>query len=673
MTTTRARPIHRLLAVICPVLVAVFGAAGAMGQGAFGDRPFGRPGGEGRPARPPGQEVVASVKTDRREVRPGDTLTVAVILDHAEHWHTWPSAAQDVLEPALAEFALRTDVGFSGDAPAWVGAVGPVQWPEPSLAPVANPAGGDPVQAMTYQGRAIAYLPVVVSSDASPGEAVLPVRVFYQACNDVMCLAPRTVTLEAPVTIVQAGAEIPPAPADGDFAGFDPSVYARMQEGVIVQPAGGAAGRRTFFGVPAPTGEGLVGVVVLALLGMLGGFILNLTPCVLPVIPIKVLTISQHAKTPGRALALGLWMSAGVVAFWTGIGLPMAFFSAATDPSRLFGLWWFTLGIGLLIGAMGVGILGVFQIKLPDKLYMVNPKADSPGGSFLFGVMTAVLGLPCFGFVAGALLAGAATLPPATVMVIFASLGVGMAAPYLVLSARPSLVDRLPKTGPASELVKQVMGLLMLAAAAFFVGAAFLAIVSERPALAQSLPWWAKVAHWWVVGGLVVAAAGWLLYRTVRITPRLGRRVVFGVVALALAALAVAWTAEVTRKAFHDFWQPFDEPALVAALESGDVVVLDFTAEWCLNCKALKAAVLDREPVRSALREAGVTPLVADLTSTQAPGWEKLTELGQTGIPLLVVYGPGLDEPWQSNAYTSEQVLSAIERARGATPTAEAR
>ena len=95
--------------------------------------------------------------------------------------------------------------------------------------------------------------------------------------------------------------------------------------------------------------------------------------------------------------------------------------------------------------------------------------------------MTAVLGLPCFGFVAGALYAGAATLPPIVTLLIFGSIGIGMGAPYLVLAAFPKLVDRIPRTGPASELVKQVMGLMLIAAAAYFIGSGLIGLVAGNP------------------------------------------------------------------------------------------------------------------------------------------------------------------------------------------------
>src|SRR5690606_12559047 len=279
---------------------------------------------------------------------------------------------------------------------------------------------------------------------------------------------------------------------------------------------------------------GRFGLVVIALLSALGGFVLNLTPCVLPVIPIKIMSIMQHANKPGKNLALGLWMAVGVVMFWVALGLPVAFIAGVTDPSRIFGIRWFTVGIGVLIAVMGIGIMGMFTIQLPQSLYMVNPKADTAGGSFLLGVMTGVLGLPCFGFVAGALLAGAATLPAWMVIAIFGGIGVGMAAPYLVLAMKPALIERIPRTGPASELVKQVVALLLLAAAAYFVGSGLIGLVSERP-------WMGRMLHWWAVAIFAVAAGLWLMVRTFQISGKPAPRVVFTVLAVGLGCLAALY------------------------------------------------------------------------------------------------------------------------------------
>jgi len=611
----------------------------------------------------PAEKATVRVELSRSAVRPGDQLTAAVVMEFAEGWHAWPSATQDVLPEGFG-FAIRTTVEVV-ERPAWVEAVGAVQWPEPHPAPVADLSGSGTVEVPTYSGTAVAYVPVLVSGDAGAGETELVFEVGYQVCDDTTCLAPETKTVRASVTVdpeAEAGA------ASALFAGFDASVYADLSEGTATAAAAresGGGGSRSFFGLAMPKAEGLGGVALTAVLAAIGGFILNLTPCVLPVIPIKIMAISQHAGTPGKSLALGIWMCLGVVAFWVGIGLPVALFAGFTDPSRVFGIWWVTLGIGLIIAAMGVGIMGLFTINLPQSVYKVNPKADTAWGSFVFGVMAAVLGLPCFGFVAGALLAGSATMPPAVIMTIFTALGVGMALPYLVLSAKPKLVDSIPRTGPASELVKQVMGLLLLAAAAYFVGSGGLAWVSERPDLALGLPWWGKVAHWWVVGLFAAASGVWLAWRTFAITKSGAKRAVFAAAAVLLAGTSGLYAADVTAKARSDFWAPFSDEELAAALASDRVVVIDFTAEWCLNCKALKAAVLTREPVKGELLSAGVVPMVADLTSSKAPGCEKLRSIGQTGIPTLAVYGPGLGEPWIANGYTSDQVMRAIERARG--------
>ncbi|MCZ6835652.1 MAG: thioredoxin family protein, partial [Planctomycetota bacterium] len=435
----------------------------------------------------------------------------------------------------------------------------------------------------------------------------------------------------------------------------------------------GAETKIKFFGWTLPDFQGPFGTVILAFLSIIGGFILNLTPCVLPVIPIKIMTISQHADKPGQCLKLGIWMALGVVAFWLAIGLPVAFITSVTDPSRIFGIWWITLGIGLIIGVMGFGIMGLFMMQLPQSVYMINPKADTPFGSFMFGIMTAVLGLPCFGFIAGALLAGAATLPSLTVIIVFTSIGIGMAAPYLVLAAKPSLVDKIPRTGPASELVKQVMGLLLLASAAYFIGSGLIGLLTDKPYLGKQL-------HWWAVAGLTTASGLWLIMRTFQITSKPLPRITFTIIGLILSFITLWVATGFTSKAKETWtvqqaalqsdagystkiWNNYTPAALAQAREDGKIVVLDFTAEWCLICKSLKATVLNPDPVKSVLAGDTIVSFTVDLTSNKAPGWDLLRDLGKTGIPMLAVFPQNGSDPWLSNAYTTDLVMQALENA----------
>lgn len=604
--------------------------------------------------------VVVSAEISVQSVRPGDQAVIAVVFEFAENYHAWPNVP--VIPDALGDFpAIPTSVDLA-DTPGVE--YGRTVWPKPK--PVEVAFLGDPVDLLVFGETTIVFFPVRIAADAEPGERSIDLEIGYQACDDSTCLAPEFVTQTVTFTVGDTSALI----ESDTFAGFDPSVFADPDawgEGAL-ESIGSDAPKSKFLGLIELPGPGtLGGVLGLAFFAAIGGFVLNLTPCVLPVIPIKVMTISQHAgESRARALMLGLWMAIGVIAFWLGIGVPVAFIAQVTDPSMIFGIWWVTLGIGLVILVMGVGIMGLFQIKLPQAVYMVNPKVDSPQGSFMFGVMTAVLGLPCFGFVAGALLAGAATMPPAVVMVIFGAMGAGMALPYLVLAAFPGLVKKLPRTGPASELVKQVMGLLMVAAAAYFIGAGVLALISGM-GLGHKLPWWGKAVHWWAIAIAMTAAGGLLAFQTIRITKKVGPRVSFSVLAL-LFILVGGWAAlDRTTHLKHNFWIDYDSELLAESLAEGNIVVLDFTAEWCLNCKALEAAILSKDPVRAQLISSGVVPLVADLTNLSAPGWNTLRELDQIGIPFLAVFSPegGPDRPvWVGNSYTSEQVMDAIALAR---------
>jgi LPXTG-motif cell wall-anchored protein len=324
--------------------------------------------------------------------------------------------------------------------------------------------------------------------------------------------------------------------------------------------------------------------------------------------------------------------------------------------------------------------MGLFMINLPQSVYAINPRVDNAHGSFLFGILTAVLGLPCFGFVAGGLLAGTATLPAATIMLVFIGIGVGMAAPYLVLSAKPNLLKFLPKTGPASNLVKQVMGLLLLAAAAYFVAAGIRGLVHEKPYMAESMAWWA-------VTFFVAVAGFWLTVRILQIAKANWPKVVMPLLALAAVVGFTVFTYGQVTTAKQDYertlaakgvgdgladdaivggaWLAYTQARLDKALASGKVVVVDFTADWCINCKFLKRTVLDRDPVRKRITGDNHVLLEVDNTSSSAPGWKYLADLGQTGVPTLAIYGPAVNKPIILNAYTPATVIDALDRAAG--------
>lgn len=650
-----------LLLLACP----------AAAQPGFGDTFGEQPGVVSAPGENDSPPVEFSIATSVDAIAPGTDAVIAVILDHKQHWHT--NLNEPVVPEEMGDFyPFPTTL----DLPEIDGITyGPIQWPDPVSVPVDFSFTGTPIQYLVYGDQAIIYIPISVAPDTAPAELPLEITIRYQACDDQICLMPDKATVATTLQITPDAPAI--APLAGIFANYDPAkATTETPPATTTQPTPAPAG--TFFGITLP-GGGIAGLLILALLGAAGGFVLNLTPCVLPVIPIKIMTLSQHAgEHRAKAAMLGFWMALGVVAFWAALAIPVLTLQNFTDPSRIFGIWWLTTGIGLLIALMSLGLMGMFQINLPQKVYMVNPKADTAWGSFVFGIMTAILGLPCFGFVAGALVPAAITQGTAFVIILFFSMGIGMALPYLVLSIFPQLVNKLPRTGPASELVKQIMGLLLLAAAAYFIGSGLIALVASKPYLA-------KLLHIWVAAIFGIGAGGWLLIKTFEISKKPLNRGVFGLIAIAIAAVGLLVANRFTADAKEEYqirqaaldeaattgglllttWNDYRPALMQQAIDDGKIVIQDFTAEWCINCKVLEKTVLGSAAVKAEFAKDDTIMFKVDLTGNNPEGDQALKDLGRTGIPTLAIYGPGLETPWVANAYTIDQVVDAITRARG--------
>ena len=630
-----------------------------------------------------------------RPVAPGADLIAAVVFDHDEKWHvhTHDPDVPPELGSADNYIATEIDARTSDNAPLTAHSGEAIQWPEASVIEVAF--AGEPVDYAVYAGRAVAYVPITVAPDAEPGEYEVRFELTYQACDDKVCLRPvmgQTVTVGVEVVPFEEAAAAAPLPPDraealqAEFAGFDASVWPALRRGDLdAEPTASRAastgpsqvvvlpfvGNFDFSHLP----PWLYGLLMLGV-AFVGGAVLNLTPCVLPVLPLKVMALQNAAQTRARTLGLGLVMAGGLLGFWLAIGLLLVGLRQFNAVNQLFQYAWFTIGVGVFIAVMGVGMLGVFTVQLPRWVYAVNPTQETVTGSLLYGVMTAILATPCAGPFMGFAIAWATQVSPLLTLGIFVLVGLGMAAPYLVLAAFPQLTQKIPRTGPGSELLKQVMGLLMLAAAAFFLGSGLNAATTDGTAAGWS-------AYWWVVGGLVAAAGLWLAYRALRLSLRTPTRLAtvavglvfvlsgYGIASIFAMGDARSNTANGGTGSVID-WTYYSPEAFQAELDAGRVVVMDFTADWCINCKVLEKTVLEDQAVASLLDDPGVTPMKVDITSSaNEAGNAKLAEMGYSTIPLLVVFDPQGQAVFKNDFYRVQQVVDAITAARGSHAPAE--
>jgi len=622
--------------------------------------------------------VVSLTATPMHALAPaGSSTAFALVMEHEHGWHTYPN--KPVAPEGFAGFnAIPTEVESvtlaSGDPlPPWLTVdIADARWPKPHL--IETGALGDrPVKLLSYEGTVVILLPVHITPDAPAGTLTLNVTIGYQACDDTVCLMPDAASTTVSLAIAPAGTPAQPG-ASSHFTGYDPAASIAQESQPPAPVVEHASSRDLPFEVLGLSftidTAGWLGRILLVLVALVGGLILNLTPCVLPVIPIKMISLTQSAGNPARSMMMGIAMSIGVIAFWLAIGGVISASTSFKAASQLIGIWWFGLGVGVFIFVMAMGLFGAFTVQLPEWVHMINPKHDTLKGSFVFGILTAVLSTPCVAPFMGTAVAWAAFQPMGMTLLTFGSVGVGMAVPYMLLSANPNWISRVPRTGPAGELVKQVMGMLTIAVSIFFIGTGLLGLIAEQP-------WLGGVLHWWFIAAVGVMTGAWLMLRTFQITPSPIRRAIFSLVALFVAIPPIGWAHFQTNVAFqnytppgagsqaHGVWHLYDEAKVLEAEQEGKVVVLEFTAEWCLNCKTLEAAVLNRSEVQDALKAEGVYPVKVDLTSRSAPGWKRLRDMGEAGIPLLAIKGPGSTGWVKSNAYSTTWVLDQIAAARG--------
>ncbi len=592
---------------------------------------------------------------------------LAVVFDIVDNWHIASDKAQAV--PGSRFNPYFTTITVKTEDPRLT--FGTPQFPKAHLLTV----GGLPDPVGVYDGQVVIYIPVSVASDAEPGKIKVEVDLDYQACDDMVCDFPVQQVVSAEVEVVPVDATITAEPSQPDlFKDFDPTTFASIgstpsvdattETPITPDPTVSTEPEQSdtidFF-ITEIDPSGPVGFTLLLLFAAIGGALLNFTPCVLPVIPIKILGLAQTAGNRKKTLLLGTIMAAGVVAFWFGLGLTIATVSEFTASNQLFQYPGFTISVGVIIAVMAVGMCGLFAVRLPNFVYAISPKHDSYLGSFGFGIMTAVLATPCTAPLMGGAALWAASQEAHITILVFAVIGAGMALPYLVLSANPNLVDSLPRSGPGSELLKQIMGLLMLAAAAFFIGAGIAGIMSDGTEAAPK-------GHWWVVAGIVAIAGIWLIARVVQTTQSTVKRGGFatlGVLMILIAGFtAVSRTQEETSEDAPINWVYYTPDRFDEALASGNVILLDFTADWCANCHLLEYTVLNTDAVTQMLRGEGYVAMKVDLTGGYPAGKAMLKEAGSVTIPYLAIYSPDGQIAFSANWYTPGQITDELAKAK---------
>ncbi len=497
--------------------------------------------------------------------------------------------------------------------------------------------------------------------------AEVDVTATFQGCQtDGICYPPmtRTVRVSVPAgraqTVAEAAAALPggettppgdgtaPSAATPTGTGGEYGANRAEQAGLAADTASAATGAsaggtanaaasdnaaRTRPPAPRSAGGGLLAALGLALLG---GLILNLMPCVLPILSLKVLGLAQSGGSRASARGHALWYTAGVLVAFAAVGLLVIGLRAAGQA-----LGWgfqlqqpgFVAALVYLMFAVGLSLSGVFTLGgRVGNLGQSLAARSGPAGDFFTGVLACVVASPCIAPFMGGALAFAFTAPAPLALAVFLMLGLGLALPFLLIGLVPALADRLPKPGAWMETLKQLLAFPM------YLTALWLAWVLGRQRGVDAMTL--------LIAGLTLfALALWWFERRRCTGSALARGLALALVAAAVALpiagltrLAPPAAAQAAADSGHVAYSAERLQALRAA---GTPVFVNMTADWCVTCKANERRVLSQAPFQQALAAAGATYMVGDWTNVDPQIGAFLDAHGAVGVPLYVMYPAG--------------------------------
>jgi thiol:disulfide interchange protein/DsbC/DsbD-like thiol-disulfide interchange protein len=409
-------------------------------------------------------------------------------------------------------------------------------------------------------------------------------------------------------------------------------------------------------------------LMVLSQLGFafLAGLILNLMPCVFPVIGIKILNFMGKCGNEAKKTRLhGLAFSSGVlVSFWLLAGLMLAFRSAGEQIGWGFQLQspTFVYIIIVVLVLWALNLFGLFEIgsTIQNVAGSIETKSTL-SGSFLSGVLATFIATPCSAPFMGGAIALALTLPVIPAILIFTSLGLGMSTPYLLLSFIPSLLARLPRPGSWMVTFRQIMGFPLLLTVVWLLW-----IYGRQQGTDHLIV---------VLFSLIVTSFALFLGSHIRSwrSPSLrsvAKITIFLVTGVVLV-LPLFWSTNspsrghvlAAQDGVRTVWERFSTKHLKKLLDESRPVFVDFTAAWCITCQVNKKLVLEQSSVRTAFHEAGVSLLVADWTNADAEISIALEQLGRNSVPVYALYRPGEKQPYLfPSLLTPDMIVTEVKK-----------
>ncbi len=517
-----------------------------------------------------------------------------------------------------------------------------------------------------HEGTITWVAPLELPAGVDPGSLKISGKLTAQLCDADSCLPPQAFPFTA---VLGQGLELPkessvPSPStppETKSQKFDPGALLIRENEEIRQTS--------------------MSLVILT--GFLGGLLLNLMPCVLPVIGLKLLSfLEQAGHGRGRAFTLNVWYSLGLLSVF--MVLATLAVTLGMGWGQLFSFNGFNITLAAVVFTMGLSFLGVWEIPIPGfvgrgKTLELGEK-EGAAGAFAKGVLTTILATPCSAPFLASALTWAVGQPPVKTYAVFTSVGLGMASPYLLIGAFPNLIAFLPKPGAWMDTFKQFLGFILLGTVVFLL--TFIHAPLVVPTIGFLFGLWGSC--WWVgrispladtsekfrgwaaavaFGGVMwLVAFGWLA----GVMQGYFDRTVEQAVADRLVKNDTKERSASEKNTTRLPWQPFTPKALEENLAAGSTVMVDFTADWCLTCKTLEATVLNTREIQAAVQAAGIVTMHADWTHGQPEVTKMLDLLGSKQVPVLAIFPAG--NPNQPivlrGGYTQQTLFDALKAAQ---------